>query len=265
MNSAQKIIKICAICFAIFIISCILHGIFLGIRFIGGTYQSENRIDIKEKYTDIERLEIDLSSSDLTLEIGDEWLLQASGVSEYLKAKEENHKLKIKEEKNHFWNNHFGGTIVLTIPKNIKLSTLRISSGAGKMNINGITSDLCDISQGAGSISLSNSFCYNTKVDGGAGEILIEKSVLHDLDLDAGVGKIDIEAELIGSSKIDCGVGEVNLQLPKKENYEITAEKGIGSITIAEEDVKNDTIYGQGNNKIDIDGGVGSINIKFNE
>ena len=52
----------------------------------------------------------------------------------------------------------------------------------------------------------------------------------------------------------------INL-LDKIENYKIKIEKGLGTVKINNDSVKNG-IYGEGTNSIEIDGGVGSINIK---
>ena len=41
--------------------------------------------------------------------------------------------------------------------------------------------------------------------------------------------------------------------------------KGIGTIKVNDEEIKNDTTIGTGDNIINISGGVGSINIDFKE
>lgn len=64
-----------------------------------------------------------------------------------------------------------------------------------------------------------------------------------DIDIDAGIGKVDIELE--------DGV----------RNYTIKASKGIGSISINNEELTSDREYGNGPNYIKIDGGVGTIRI----
>ena len=46
-----------------------------------------------------------------------------------------------------------------------------------------------------------------------------------------------------------------------KKIKEIKKEKGIGSITINNESISNDSYYGNGSNYIEIESGVGSINI----
>ena len=77
-----------------------------------------------------------------------------------------------------------------------------------------------------------------------------------------GVGELDLSAKLSGNSDIDAGVGRLNLNLIGND-YKIKVDKGIGSASINGNDIKDDTYYGEGSNIIDIDGGVGSIDISY--
>ena len=54
-------------------------------------------------------------------------------------------------------------------------------------------------------------------------------------------------------------MGESTIVANNNINFEI--EKGIGSITINNESISNDSYYGNGSNHIEIESGVGSINI----
>lgn len=51
--------------------------------------------------------------------------------------------------------------------------------------------------------------------------------------------------------------------LEKKEEYETKVNKGLGNVTIDEEKISDNEVVGNGENKIDIDGGVGEIKINF--
>lgn len=78
-----------------------------------------------------------------------------------------------------------------------------------------------------------------------------------------GVGKFSITSSIIGDSKINAGIGSLELNiLEKEENYKIKIDKGIGNIKINGENVTDD-IYGSGERIIDIEGGIGNINIDF--
>lgn len=92
----------------------------------------------------------------------------------------------------------------------------------------------------------------------------IDKLITENLDLDLGVGKITLTSKLTGINEINSGVGETNINLLGiKEDYQIKVDKGIGSIDIDGENILNNTYYGNGTSRVDIDGGIGSINVRF--
>ena len=84
------------------------------------------------------------------------------------------------------------------------------------------------------------------------------------MNLDMGVGKIELTSVFTGKSEIDAGIGELNLNvLGNKEDYTLKVDKGIGSIKVDNENAEDNSTIGDGFNIIDIDGGIGSININF--
>ena len=71
---------------------------------------------------------------------------------------------------------------------------------------------------------------------------------------------------MTGNTQIDCGVGDVELELTgDAEKYAIHTEKGIGDIKINDSSVANDSTIGKGENKINIEGGVGNVDIKMSK
>ena len=69
-----------------------------------------------------------------------------------------------------------------------------------------------------------------------------------------------------GKSQLDYGVGETNLTLlGSREDYKIEIDKGIGEAKLEGESMKDDSVYGWGENRIEIDGGIGAIYIEFSE
>ena len=51
--------------------------------------------------------------------------------------------------------------------------------------------------------------------------------------------------------------------IDKKENYTIDISKGIGTITLDGEKVEDNKKYENGDNFLEINGGIGNINIEF--
>ena len=81
-----------------------------------------------------------------------------------------------------------------------------------------------------------------------------------------GVGKLTLKSRIEGKSDLDYGVGETNLTLlGSSEDYRIEIDKGIGEARLAGESIKDDSVYGWGENRIEIDGGIGAIRVEFSE
>lgn len=273
MSNFQKVIKVLAICFAIFLIVNIFGIILFGITLLTGiggivypTIDTEISEEIiSETYDDIDKIDIDLTAAELTIKVGEEFKVETQNMKDNFSSKVVNGTLKLEENKKWFWNDNISGEIVLYVPQNENLRELNIETGAGKITIDGISSEKAEIDHGAGVLEISNSSFQNANIDGGAGKIAINSSVLNNLNLDTGVGRVDIEAEITGRSEINSGIGEVNINiLGNEEEYEIIAEKGLGNLKVKnQEQTANLYHYGSGNNVIDVEGGIGNININF--
>lgn len=266
MSSGQKLIKISAICLAIFIIVNILNAIFMGIGLLSGfNISSKQGRNYVETYQEVSQIKIDVNASKVIVRLGSELKVEANNVSKNFTSKLVNMNiLKIEEHDSWFWN-HRSGEIIVTIPENMPLEELDIDCGAGKIEIDSITARKLDLDAGAGLLTINHSNFSNTDIDGGAGELKITSSILRNLDLDAGVGKVSIEGEIYGHSQIDCGIGEVNFDLGNSENYHFMIQKGLGSIRVNGVNYNDDTTIGTGENIVKISGGIGSININYNE
>lgn len=265
MNGIQKLIKIFAICLAVFIILNICGWIIGGITFLVSIGEGEVTSEVRTKNMqaeyyqekiskDIKEIDIDIKSAVLHIENTEgEFSVEVDDKSDFT-IREENGKLKIKETDTWFWNNERAEHITIKVPETVKLEKIDLDAGGGKTRIEGIKAERLNLDQGAGILEISNSSFDKTKINGGAGEIKVTSSKLNDLKLDAGVGKVDINGEITGESKIECGIGEVGVTLTGgEENYKITAEKGIGSIKINDQEYGNSSVYGNGNNTIRIE------------
>ena len=88
--------------------------------------------------------------------------------------------------------------------------------------------------------------------------------MLNNLILEVGVGELDLTAALLGKSKLSFGVGKSNLTLiGSKDMYKIDIENGLGSITVDGKTVTNFGSSGNGQNYIEVEGGVGTVDIAF--
>lgn len=274
MNGVQKVIKIFAICLAIFIIVNIFGWIFGGVGILIHMSDMDNdesyasvgmeHSEISEEgkltgeswqqWQDIDKINIDLKSAKLVIKPGEDKLIVKMSDVNNFRVEANRDELKIEEKDGWFLNHDRFDTLEIIIPEEMLLKELDIDSGAGKVEIEGIKADRFNIDQGAGVLEVSNSEFDRTKISGGAGSTKINSSVLNDLKLDAGVGKVEIEGDITGDSKIECGIGEVSIKLNRpKEDYKIRAEKGIGSIKIDGETRESNVAYGDGSNELKIE------------
>lgn len=270
MSGVQKIIKYLAVAFALFLTFSIISSIASGFAYIGNLFQDDNN-NINEEFKKLEignhakNLDIDIKSSSILIKTSDKFKVETS--NKYIECKQDKNTIHITE-KNHNWlrkNNN--GTLSIYIPEDIILNNFSIESGAGEVNIEQLSTKTLNLDLGAGLVNINKlTVLSNTKIDGGAGEVNIDNSDLGNLDLDMGAGKFALTAKLHGKSEIDHGLGEIKLNLiGTKDDYQIHVDKGIGNATIDNDKINNDQTVGNGNNIIDIDGGVGNIDINFIE
>lgn len=152
----------------------------------------------------------------------------------------------------------------ITIPRDwTELETLRLNAGAGRVEIRDVTVQNLELELGAGKTEISNLVvAERAKVKGGAGYLAVRESAIRDLDLDMGVGKVELGVKLTGNNQIDAGVGKLDLNLRgTSEDYRVKVEKGLGSVNLNGKKMADDETWGDGKTTIDVDGGVGAIEI----
>ena len=272
MTTLQKVIKYLALAFAIFIIVNIVSGILFGIYSLSGVLglakNRETKIENYEEITtnfenaNIKSLKIDLAYSTLMIKKGDKIQIQSNNPK--ISYKQNNNQLIVEENSSWFYKNNTK-TLMIYLP-DIIFDKVKIEAGAGKINIEELNTKELSFEIGAGEVEIQNlNVQEKAKINGGAGKVSILAGKIYDLDLDMGIGKFELASNLTGRNDIDAGVGKLDLNLLDSiENYSIKADKGIGSITINRKEVSDSMQYGNGDTIIDIDGGVGSIEIKSN-
>lgn len=264
MTTAQKIIKYCAIAFAVFLIVSIIGGVLRLFWF----FSNDDTVGEMENYTvaeTVENLEIDLSAAQFEIKSGSSFSVESN--HKHLSLESSNGLLSIKEEHKNFGIHADAVKVILTVPENFVFDKAEISTGAGTVKIDKLATDNLSLELGAGEVSIDK-LTANTsaKIDSGAGELTIEGGELADLDLDMGVGEVNLESRLTGNCEIDYGVGKLNMTLiGKSEDYSITLDKGLGEAALEGRTMHDGETYGTGNTSVAIDGGVGELNISFDE
>lgn len=276
MTTAQKVIKYIALALAAFIIINIISAILFGLSLIGGIFGLTNNEDILETTSqemdivnienlELSKLDIDLKYSNLIIRTGNRLKVETN--NENIKFKENKNQLKLEEKDYKLFSKKSETKVILYIPEDIIFDKVKIEAGAGKLYIQKLKTKELSFSIGAGQTSIENLIVTDkAKIEGGAGNVDILSGTINDLKLDVGVGKFTIQAKLTGDNKINAGIGELNINLMDNiENYTIKAQKGIGTIRLDNQITYNNVKYGDGQNNIDIDGGIGSIYINTNK
>lgn len=261
MSTSQKVIKYSAIGLAFFIIFSIFACLISFASSITSLIKKEDKIEeiiVKNNYRN---LTINLRTTSLIIKKGEKF--KVSSNNDKIAIKKGNDYLTIKENKTNF-NIKEKSELIIYVPDDYAFNDITIKNGAGKIDIADLNSEEISLELGAGSTTLKNINIFKeTKIECGAGSFKILSGNINDLDLDLGVGKTSISAKITGNSKIDSGIGSLDLNLDgTKNDYKLKLKKGLGSITIDGASF-NESLFGEGTNYIDIDGGIGSINIAF--
>lgn len=171
MNGFQKVIKIGAICLAIFLIVNIFSWMIFGIScFVAIIEPTEEKISESEKaeellpdetresivyteneYKDIEKIDIDTKYGELYIKTttNPDITIKVDNSNTKFDVRLANGILKVKERDRSFFNVSKSGKIDIYIPENFEIKELQINSGAGKTTIMDIKAREFDIDHGA--------------------------------------------------------------------------------------------------------------------
>ncbi|MBQ3074952.1 MAG: DUF4097 family beta strand repeat protein [Clostridia bacterium] len=268
MTTLQKTIKYLAIALAIFLTFSIIGGIISALAIFSGLSGGDAVAESVRSYTvssDVDCLDIKINAANFEIKQGEAFSVESN--LKYLSVTEKSGMLVIREEKKFNGGTYTDAILTLFVPENTVFEKTSITTGAGRLSIDTLAADRLKFELGAGEVTIGTLIATSSAtIEGGAGHITVSDGALHNLDLDMGVGQLDLTSALTGETELDLGVGESTLNIKgKKEDYSFDIEKGVGNITVDGERVSNLKERGNGNNKIDVSGGVGSIHMNFKD
>lgn len=278
MNSTQKTIKYLAIAFAAFlaftIIAAIGSAISAVIEAVTNIEKSEDTINYNQSYEDVESITIEGYIYNISIVEGDTLSVDLENVSDKYTSTIKNGTLKLEYNGHGLgWLSWLNGTsksnkagkVVLTIPSDFVADKFTIDAGVGSIEFDTINTDFLKINAGTGSISGKNLIAQKADIDCGIGSIDITNISLNHTSIDSGTGNVNLTGRLTGKNKINGGIGNINLTLlGTTDDYNIDVDGGIGDVTINGKkysDVKWNNITAS--NSLEIDAGIGNINIVF--
>ena len=214
--------------------------------------------------SEIHSLDVQISVADFKIVSADEFLVESN--LKYLSVSEKDGVLKIVDVAKSN-SNYTNAILTLYVPNGMVFDDVDIETGAAKMTVDTLSASSVELKLGAGDVRFE-SLNASAEVDikGGAGQITIVSGTLNDLSLEMGMGELNLTAAVLGDSDLKFGVGESNVTLiGSKDDYKVDIEKGLGSITIDGNTVTDYGSSGNGQNHIEIEGGVGAVNLKYQD
>ena len=159
MTTGQKIIKYCAMTFALFLILNILNGICSAVFCVAGLTGKNNSEYMKKgakEYVieeDVTELKIDLSVAELEIKTGDELKVETN--HRYIQCRVDDGCLVIQEKRPFLGMNAKGMNVCLTIPESMVWESIDMDAGIGDVTIEDVSLNNADIDIGIGELDLT--------------------------------------------------------------------------------------------------------------
>lgn len=253
MNGLKKAISIVAKIFAVFLIVAIIGGIAQGVFSIFsdgkgidfGGHREKNSSHFSQEYIDEldgYSLVAELKATDVTINYGDEFEYNTN--NKFVTVEQENGKIIIKETK--LANNTSSSKLELTVPKDKSFSNVDFANGAGDVVINGLNTEKLDFELGTGNVTVNGLIVTDgAEIDCGIGDFTVNGGVFNDLELNLGIGNVEINV-----------LGSLN-------DYTVNIGKIMGDVNVGGKKMSGDSIIGNGSQNIEINGGLGNVNVFF--
>lgn len=258
MTQIQRVIKYVAMGLALLLAVAIIGGVVSVVSLFVDADDITAERTVYPISSAVTSLDIEVGAADLTIKQGDRFLVESN--LKGLTVREDGDTLTVRHKKGVFRIEH-DVVLTVTVPAQT-LKQVTIATGAGRLTVDALSADVVELELGAGEVTINDlTVSREGQIDGGAGKLTVNGGKLHDLSLNMGVGQLSLTGELIGECEMDLGVGETNFILQGgKDKYTLDIEKGLGDVSVDGTDVSR---FGNGPNRIDIDGGVGAICIDF--
>ncbi len=266
MNEQGKIIKKIADCLAIILIVMIIGGILGATGILSGIISPSSASPSSEvtsfSAAEISELDVEVACADISFVSSDSLAVEAD--TGFFRVKTKGSKITV-EEKGNLLKLNGSRKLTVFVPDGFVFDKVTLELGASALEAEVLKARSLSLDTGAGNTRFKElTVTEKADIDCGAGEFTVESSSFRRLDFSLGVGSADITTQIKETAEIESGVGELRLALTDaKANYSFDIETGLGSITFDGAAVRNDTLLGNGDTRIQLEGGVGSIDVKF--
>ena len=256
--------KIISVILVLTMLSAVLAGCDLQ-EAVSKVYVNDAVMDSVQLYdveTDICSMNIKINAAEVTIQQADRFFVQTN--LRYLKVTESAGVLHIREEVDHV-SGYANAMLTIYYPKDLEFENLTVETTAAKLTADRLCAGKLKLDMGTGDTRIKYLAATSVAdIDGGTGLITVEDGKLCNLDLELGVGKLNLRAALTGKCELNLGVGGADITLlGAKEDYTLEMEKSVGKFTVDGTEVTEFGLLGNGQNHLELEGGVGSVNLKF--
>lgn len=198
----------------------------------------------------VQKLEVDISTARVVIQLGDAYDLQVSGSPRY-ESTVSGGAWKIETTGDWQLRNWDNVKFFITVPRDVVFDEVELSIGAGTLKAEGIACHTADLEVGAGEMTVKNLACT-------------QKS-----SLDVGMGTLTIDGgSLDGRNEISCGMGSAEVTVVRPADYGYAVETGMGAVSIDDHSHSGMGVELESNRGAatfyDIDCGMGAVTITFN-
>ncbi len=276
MRAAQQVIKFFALALALIITVSIFGAVIGGVFWVGtlvgsgvtdGNWGNEPGVWTEEVVESREIAELDVNVKATRLEIrrtteGEPVKVETN--NEYVSTWTNGKRLDVVEKSHGFFGWGGTGDVVVYVRDDVKFDKVKMEVGAGTLIVESLETKELDLDLGAGKAQIDNlKVTERAEIDGGAGKTAVSGE-LKNARIELGAGKADVMARLLGDSKVKAGVGKLDLVLIGQESdYRITVDKGIGSVNLDGRSLGDGARWGEGENRVDLEAGVGAVDIRL--
>jgi hypothetical protein len=215
---------------------------------------------------EIRSLDIELAAADFKIVVGEELKVETNLKYFSISCDGDVWVMRDKTKGSFRRDDAMNAMFTLYVPEGTVFDRVNMKTGAAKMTVETLSANAVNIELGAGDAHFEQlNASSKIEINGGAGEFTVSDGTLNNLTVDFGTGRLDLTAALRGENELSFGLGEANITLiGGMDDYTVDIEKDIGSITVDGNPV-NDFGCSGGENRVEINGGVGAISLNFKD